>query len=120
LSGLAVVTGAGSGIGRAVALRLASAGYACLLVGRREARLQGTQEAIEAAGSRALTVPSDVRDPAGRDAILEAVDAAGARITALVNNAGRSSPAPLFGADLEAWRADFALNVEARRFCRSL
>lgn len=115
-AGLAVITGAGSGIGRATAIRLAQAGYACLLVGRRPGALAETAQVISAGGGDAGCLPADVTDPDARGRLLRAVDEHPAELTALVNNAGGSHPEPLFGQRLDSWRADFALNVEATAF----
>lgn len=114
--GLAVVTGAGSGIGQAVAVRLAQAGYVCLLAGRRADALDETAQVITAGGGDARCVTADITERDGRAALLRAVDELPARLTALVNNAGGSHPEPLFAQRLDSWRADFALNVEAAAF----
>lgn len=114
---LAVVTGGGTGIGRAIALRLARAGYTCLLAGRRAAKLAETARLIaEAGGGAAVPVAADVATEDGRAAILAAADARPEPVRALVNNAGDTYIAPLFSQDLAAWRANFALNVEAAAF----
>ncbi|MFC0530313.1 SDR family NAD(P)-dependent oxidoreductase [Phytohabitans kaempferiae] len=112
--GLAVVTGAGTGIGRAIAQRLAVAGYTLLLVGRRPQPLAETASLLAEPGGR--PVVADVTTPEGRETILAAVDGAGLPLRALVNNAGGSTAAPLFDQDLGAWRGEFALNVEAAAF----
>ena len=113
---LAVVTGAGSGIGQAIAVRLARAGHTCLLVGRRAARLAETAALIADEGGAAIELPADVTDPGDRTQVLDAVDASGLRLAALVNNAGGMYAASLFAHDLERWRENFALNVEAAAF----
>jgi len=113
---LAVVTGAGSGIGRAIARRLARADYTCLLAGRRADRLADTARLIADAGGEAVVVPADVTTADDREAIQQAVRASGCRLSALVNNAGGSYAAGLFAQDLERWRQTFALNVEATAF----
>lgn len=115
-SELAVITGAGSGIGQATAIRLARAGYACLLVGRRAPALAETARLIRADSQDARCLPADITDPDARARILSAVDEHQAKLKALVNNAGGSHPEPLFGQRLDSWRADFALNVEAAAF----
>lgn len=109
----AVVTGAGSGIGRAIALRLGRAGYLCFLVGRRPQPLEKTARLIAQEDGRAIPVAADVTTEEGRKRILDTVDSQDVPLRALVNNAGRSHAAPLFAPDVQAWRDDFALNVEA-------
>ncbi|WP_083459900.1 SDR family NAD(P)-dependent oxidoreductase [Jiangella muralis] len=111
---LAVVTGAGTGIGRSTAVRLADAGFVCVLVGRRKALLDETADLLGA--EPAVIVPADVTTEAGRSAICDAVDARTETVGALVNNAGDSNLAPLFAQDLGRWRDNFALNVEAAAF----
>jgi NAD(P)-dependent dehydrogenase (short-subunit alcohol dehydrogenase family) len=115
-AGLAVITGAGSGIGQATAIRLARAGYTCLLIGRRAGALAETAQVISTDGRDVRCLPADVTDPDARAEILRAVDDHPAKLTALVNNAGGSHPEPLFQQRLDSWRADFALNVEAAAF----
>ncbi|TDE13579.1 SDR family NAD(P)-dependent oxidoreductase [Jiangella asiatica] len=110
---LAVVTGAGSGIGRATAARLAHSGFVCVLAGRRKEHLEETAALI---GNRSVVVPADVTTEDGREAIWQAVDLRGEPIRALVNNAGDSNLAPLLAQDLRKWRANVALNVEAAAF----
>ncbi|GAA2588918.1 glucose 1-dehydrogenase [Dactylosporangium fulvum] len=113
---LAVITGAGSGIGRAIARRLARADYTCLLSGRRAERLADTARLIADVGGEAIVVPADVTTVGGREVIEQAVRASDLRLSALVNNAGGSYAAGLFAQDLERWRQTFALNVEATAF----
>jgi NAD(P)-dependent dehydrogenase (short-subunit alcohol dehydrogenase family) len=113
---LAVVTGAGSGIGQAIAVRLARAGHTCLLVGRRTARLAETAARIADESGSAIQLPADVTDPKDRARVLDAVDASGSPVAALVNNAGGSYATGLFAHDLARWRENFALNVEAAAF----
>jgi NAD(P)-dependent dehydrogenase (short-subunit alcohol dehydrogenase family) len=119
-AGLAIVTGAGSGIGRATAVRLAESGYRCVLAGRREPPLKETGELIGARGGTAAVVSADVTTGDGRAAVLRAADEAAAEwdapLRALVNNAGDSNLAPLFAQDVSRWRENFALNVEAAAF----
>lgn len=115
-SSLAVVTGAGTGIGRAVALRLAQAGYICVLAGRRRELLDETAHQIASQGGRGVVVPADVTTEEGRAAIYQAVDSQGTPLRALVNNAGDTYLAPLFSQELKRWRDNFALNVESSAF----
>lgn len=107
-SSVSVVTGAGSGIGRALARTLATAGHEVIAVGRREARLQET-----ASGEPRIAVAAaDVADPAGRERIRAAVGARTVRY--LVHNAGALEPVgALLDAEPEALRHALAVNVEA-------
>ncbi|MDB5980148.1 MAG: 3-oxoacyl-ACP reductase, partial [Pseudomonas sp.] len=73
-SKIALVTGAGSGIGRAVALGLLADGYKVVLAGRRLEPLQELVETARADGGEALAVPTDVRDPASVDALFATVE----------------------------------------------
>ena len=106
----AVVTGAGSGIGRATAERLAEAGCQVTLIGRHVARLNETADRI---GDLAFAAPADVTDP---DALAAAIEAGRDRfgpLDILVNNAGAATSAPFLKTDAEALRAMLALNLEA-------
>jgi NAD(P)-dependent dehydrogenase (short-subunit alcohol dehydrogenase family) len=113
---LAIITGAGSGIGQAVALRLARADFVCLLAGRRAYRLAETARLITKNGGASIEVPADVTVPAGRSGIEAAAARSGCRVAALVNNAGGSYAAGLFAQDVQQWQQTFALNVEAAAF----
>ncbi|GHE98694.1 short-chain dehydrogenase [Amycolatopsis deserti] len=113
---LALVTGAGSGIGRAIALRLVRAGFVCVLVGRRKEPLQETASLAEAEGGEAVVVPADVTEEDCRKEVLDAVDGLGHPLRGLVNNAGGSHASGLFDQDVRRWRDEFALNVEAAAF----
>ena len=86
--GVALVTGAGSGVGRAVALALAGEGYRVALAGRRREALDAVAEAARAGGGEALAVPSDVGDPASVDALFAAVRDRFGRLDLLFNDAG--------------------------------
>ena len=111
--GIAVVTGAGTGIGRAIALRLARRGYLCVLVGRTRERLEQTGQLIEAGGGSGAVFAADVTDPGDRARLFGYLDGAGIRLGAWVNNAGGSYAAPVFAQQATRWRQVFALNVEA-------
>jgi NAD(P)-dependent dehydrogenase (short-subunit alcohol dehydrogenase family) len=109
---LAIVTGAGSGIGRAVARRLASDGFRVALLGRRERRLAEVARAIGDEGGGSLVVPCDVGDA---DAIARAVErivGETGRIDALVNNAGvGGGAAPVGELGIADWDTTFRVNV---------
>ena len=106
----AVVTGAGSGIGRATAERLAEAGCQVTLIGRHVARLNETADRI---GDIAFAAPADVTDP---DMLAAAIEAGRDRfgpVDILINNAGAAGSAPFLKTDADAFRAMLALNLEA-------
>ena len=88
---IAVITGAGSGIGRASALALLEVGFAVVLAGRRRAMLEETAALAKAPPPRTLVVPTDVADPASIAALFEAVKQTYGRIDLLFNNAGIST-----------------------------
>jgi NADP-dependent 3-hydroxy acid dehydrogenase YdfG len=109
----AVVTGASSGIGRAIAEKLGAAGAHVVLAGRSAAPMEAACKRIESAGGRASSVVLDVRDVRQvQDLIAGAVRDTG-RLDILVNNAGLSYPSPIADADPEEWRAMFETNVLA-------
>jgi NAD(P)-dependent dehydrogenase (short-subunit alcohol dehydrogenase family) len=114
---VALVTGAGSGVGRAVALALLREGYAVALAGRRADALAGT-EALAPAGSRVLAVPTDVTDPASVRALFERVRTEFGRLDVLFNNAGTSAPPiPLEDLTYEQWRAVVDVNLTGVFLC---
>src|SRR5271163_91671 len=89
----ALVTGAGSGIGRASALALARAGWHVALAGRRREPLEEAAGEINALGRRALAAPSDVGDPAAVKALFATIEREFGRLDLLLNNAGLGAPA---------------------------
>ena len=115
--GVAVVTGAGSGIGRAAALALASRGWAVVLAGRRAEALAATRaQATE--GARLLVQPTDVADPAQVEALFDAAVAAFGRVDLLFNNAGTGAPpVPLEDLSLEDWRRVVDVNLTGAFLC---
>jgi len=112
---IAVVTGAGSGIGREVATSLLGAGYAVALAGRREAPLRETA----AAGSgRAIVVPGDVTDPVSVRSLFARVREEFGRVDVLFNNAGLfGAPAPIEDFALDEWQAVLATNLTGSFLC---
>jgi NAD(P)-dependent dehydrogenase (short-subunit alcohol dehydrogenase family) len=109
---VAVVTGAGTGIGREIALRLAADGADLVLAGRSTGPMDEVAAAVREAGRRALVVPLDLRDAAS---VTKAADAAFdefGRVDVLVNNSGVGGPsAPLWEIDPDDWEDTFRVNV---------
>ena len=115
---VAVVTGAGSGIGREVACALLDAGYRVALAGRREDALRATAEAAGAASDRAIVLPTDVSDPASVDALFEGVRGELRRVDLLFNNAGVfGTSVPLEDLSFEDWQAVVATNLTGAFLC---
>jgi uncharacterized protein len=111
--GMALVTGASSGIGAVYADRLARRGYDLILVARNSERLKSLSNRLSAETSRSVTaLPADLSDKAAL-AKVEAVLRDDPSITMLVNNAGVASRAPLLEADIDEMEAMIALNVTA-------
>ena len=90
---VALVTGAGSGIGKSVALTFLKDGYRVVLAGRRQDALEQTIKDAGANGSRALAVPTDVSKPDSVAALFAATKKTHGRLDVLFNNAGVSAPA---------------------------
>lgn len=107
----AVVTGAGSGIGRATAVALAEAGASVTLVGRRAAALEDT--AVMAGRGQAQVAAADVTNPAALATALERGRVRFGPVDILVNNAGGTTSAPFLKTDAATLRALLALNLEA-------
>jgi NAD(P)-dependent dehydrogenase (short-subunit alcohol dehydrogenase family) len=115
---VAVVTGAGSGIGRATALALARAGYAVVLAGRREEPLEATAAAASESGVQALVVPTDVRDPSSVKALFARIREAFGRLDLLFNNAGLGASAvPLEDLPYDEWKAVVDTNLTGSFLC---
>lgn len=101
---VALVTGAGSGIGRAVALGLLADGFTLVLAGRRAEPLQELVEKARAEGGEALAVPTDVRAPASVDALFATVEEVYGRLDVIFNNAGVNTPAvPIDELAVDQW-----------------
>lgn len=111
---VAIITGAGSGIGRAVAVELAGRGWEIVLAGRRR---EGLEETARLAG-RGLAVPTDVSDPASVAALFAAARAGYGRIDLLFNNAGTNTPAvPFETLPPEALTEVIAVNLTGPLLC---
>ncbi|MBU9290425.1 3-oxoacyl-ACP reductase [Burkholderia multivorans] len=114
----AAVTGAGSGIGRAAAVALAGAGFTVALIGRTEASLRETQEAIRAAGGDAHAFLADVTDEASVDRAFAQIAQQFGRLDVLFNNAGRNAPPVSLDAyELDVWNAVVATNLTGVFLC---
>jgi NAD(P)-dependent dehydrogenase (short-subunit alcohol dehydrogenase family) len=112
---VALVTGAGSGIGRAVALALAQAGYSVTLAGRREGELQRTRDLTQA---ETLVVPSDISQPESVKHLFAAAKDRFGRLDVLFNNAGIGAPAiPLEQLTFEQWTAVVNVNLTGAFLC---
>jgi NADP-dependent 3-hydroxy acid dehydrogenase YdfG len=109
----AVVTGASSGIGRAIAEALGAAGAHVYLSGRSAQPMEDAKKRIEQRGGRASSVPGDVRDVAQVRALVERAARETGRLDVMVNNAGLSYPAPIVDGEPEEWRAMLETNVLA-------
>jgi NAD(P)-dependent dehydrogenase (short-subunit alcohol dehydrogenase family) len=110
---VALVTGAGSGIGRAVSLAFHAAGYSVVLAGRRVSELERT-----AANSSMLVVPTDVTQPDAVAALFDRAKEAFGRLDVLFNNAGSGAPAvPMEDLTFEQWSAVVAVNLTGAFLC---
>jgi NADP-dependent 3-hydroxy acid dehydrogenase YdfG len=111
----AVVTGASSGIGRAIAEQLGAAGAHVVLSGRTEPAMKESADRIAQAGAggSARVVVADVRDPAAVKGLVDTAVADTGRLDVMVNNAGLSHPEPIVDGDPEQWRAMLETNVLA-------
>ena len=118
IGGIALVTGGGTGIGRAAALALAGVGYDVALAGRRREPLEATAAEIVAKGRRALTRACDVGDPAQVEALFAAVKSKFGRLDFLFNNAGGSgAPALLEDLPFETWKQVVDVNLTGVFLC---
>ncbi len=113
----AAVTGAGTGIGRAVALAFLKDGYRVALAGRRKEMLEQTAAEAGAAGKNALVVPTDVGKVDAVEALFAAVKREFGRLDVLFNNAGGGATAPLEDLTVEQWRSVVDVNFNGMFFC---
>lgn len=115
---IAVITGAGSGIGRATALALCADGFAVVLAGRRREMLEETASLARVLPPRMLVVPTDVSDPASIASLFDTVRATYGRIDLLFNNAGiRTRNIPIEDLTLEQWSSVVATNLTGSFLC---
>lgn len=115
---IALVTGAGSGIGRAAALGLLDDGFSVVLAGRRAAPLQALADEAEARGQTALAMPTDVSDPDSVQALFGTLEERFGRLDVLFNNAGVNAPAvPIDELPLDTWFSLLDTNVTGMFLC---
>ena len=115
---IAMVTGAGTGIGRAASLALARDGWHVVAVGRRAPPLTGTVEECERLGGSGSAVPADVSDPASVAALFDRVRADHGRLDLLFNNAGTvAPPVPIDELDVEDWQRVVNVNLTGSFLC---
>jgi NAD(P)-dependent dehydrogenase (short-subunit alcohol dehydrogenase family) len=118
LQKIAVITGAGTGIGKSVALALMKEGYAVVLAGRRQDKLQETAAEGKSTGSRSVVVPTDVSDQASIKALFAKTKETFGRLDVLFNNAGIGAPAvPLEDLPYETWKKVIDTNLTGIFLC---
>jgi NAD(P)-dependent dehydrogenase (short-subunit alcohol dehydrogenase family) len=111
---VAVVTGAGSGLGRAIARRLAGAGFVVALAGRRIETLEETR----GQAPESFAIPTDVSDPASVEALFDAAVSRAGRVDLLVNNAGTFGPGgPVGEYPVDGWVSTIAVNLTGAFLC---
>src|SRR5579862_3224909 len=114
---VALVTGGGSGMGRAMAVEFARLGAAVAVAGRRPEPLAETVALIEGAGGRAVAVPTDVRDPEQVDAMVVATVAAHGRVDVLVNDAAGNFVVRAEDLSPNGWRAVVSIVLDGGWLC---
>jgi NAD(P)-dependent dehydrogenase (short-subunit alcohol dehydrogenase family) len=114
---VAIVTGGGTGIGRAIALELAALGADVVVASRDPQHLEPTAADIRALGRRALAIPTDIRLPAQIEALAEQTEAQLGKIDIHINNAGGQYPAPAEDLSVEGWRSVIDLNLSGTFYC---
>ncbi len=117
-SRIAIVTGAGTGIGRAVSLALQANGYNVILAGRHRSKLEDTIKLAKAGAGEMRAVPTDISDPLAVKALFHAADQAYGRLDVLFNNAGTGAPAkPMEELSADEWRKVVSVNLSGVFYC---
>ena len=114
---IAIVTGAGTGIGRAAALALLGAGYSVVLAGRRKELLEATAGVADSGTDHVLVVPTDVSEPGSVTHLFEAVKTRFGRLDILFNNAGIARGGPIEDISFETWQRVVAVNLTGVFLC---
>ncbi|TWT10135.1 SDR family oxidoreductase [Reyranella sp. CPCC 100927] len=115
---IALITGAGTGVGKAAALALAKEDYSLVLTGRRKEPLEEVAAAAQASGAKTLVIPADVGDPAQVKALFAKTKEAFGRLDLLFNNAGMGAPAvPMDQLPVEQWKAVVDVNLTGSFLC---
>ncbi|HYK92530.1 MAG TPA: SDR family oxidoreductase [Thermoplasmata archaeon] len=114
---VALVTGGGTGIGRAIATRLAKDGYDLVLASRDPKHLADGETAVRATGARVLSVPTDVRDPTQVAALFDATASRYGRLDVLVNNAAGNFVVPAESLTPNGWRAVLGIVLDGTFYC---
>lgn len=114
----AIVTGAGTGVGKAIVKALLAEGFKVALIGRRREPIETAAKELDATGANTLAIPTDIGDPAAVAAAFDKVKASWGRLDVLVNNAGVGAPAiPMDELTPEHWHAVVASNLSGAFFC---
>jgi NAD(P)-dependent dehydrogenase (short-subunit alcohol dehydrogenase family) len=115
---IALVTGAGTGVGRGAALALMQAGFTVVLAGRRKDKLEGVAKEGAAHGGKSLVVPADIADPASIKTLFAKTKETFGRLDVLFNNAGMGAPAvPIEDLPYEKWKAVVDTNLNGTFLC---
>jgi NAD(P)-dependent dehydrogenase (short-subunit alcohol dehydrogenase family) len=117
-SKIALVTGSGTGVGRAAALALMKAGFTLVLAGRRKDKLEEVAAEAARTGGKSLVVPADVADPESIKALFAAIRKEFGRLDLLFNNAGVGAPAvPIEDLPYDKWKAAVDTNLNGSFLC---